>query len=151
MSLTRRKTSMWWTTMVTRGQNEKKALHQVLSEATVFTSFDLLLAELPFPVICTKYLGPDTWSVSVNSTNGGKHQTRQCLTQKYRPEETGDSSTRGFPAKWRLTNKRGNSILMTRHYPDPGCGSDWSCLERNLIRPIRSTTQIWVITRHQCW
>ena len=60
MSLTRRKTSMWWTTMVTRGQNEKKALHQVLSEATVFTSFDLLLAELPFPVICTKYLGPDT-------------------------------------------------------------------------------------------
>ena len=49
MSLTRRKTSMWWTTMVTRGQNEKKALHQVLSEATVFTSFDLFLAELPFP------------------------------------------------------------------------------------------------------
>ena len=59
--------------MVTRGQNEKKALHQVLSKATVFTSFDLFLAELPFPVICTKHLGPDTWSVSVNSTNGGKH------------------------------------------------------------------------------
>ena len=35
--------------MVTRGQNEKKALHQVLSKATVFTSFDLFLAELPFP------------------------------------------------------------------------------------------------------
>ena len=49
MSLTRRKTSMWWTTVVTRGQNEKKALHQVLSKATVFTSFDLFLAELPFP------------------------------------------------------------------------------------------------------
>ena len=85
MSLTRRKTSMWWTTMVTRGQNEKKkkkkALHQVLSKATVFTSFDLLLAELPFPVICTKYLGPDTWGVSLNSTNGGKHKSRQCLTQ----------------------------------------------------------------------
>ena len=60
MSLTRRKTSMWWKTVVTRGQNEKKALHQVLSKATVFTSFDLFLAELPFPVICTKYLGPDT-------------------------------------------------------------------------------------------
>ena len=50
MSLTRRKISMWWTTMVTRGKDEKKnALHQVLSEATVFTSFDLFLAELPFP------------------------------------------------------------------------------------------------------
>ena len=138
----------WWQEA---RMKKKKALHQVLSKATVFTSFDLFLAELPFPVICTKYLGPDTWSVSVNSTNGGKHKTRQCLTQKYRPEETGDSSTRGFPAKWRLRNKRGNSILMTRHYPDPGCASDWSCLKESLIRPIRSTTQIWVITRHQYW
>ena len=53
-------TPMWWTTMVTRGQNEKIALHQVLSKATVFTSFDLFPTELSFPVICTKYLGPDT-------------------------------------------------------------------------------------------
>ena len=56
MSLKRRKTSMWWTTMVTRGKNEKKALHQVLSEATVFTSFDLFLAELPFAQLS----GPST-------------------------------------------------------------------------------------------
>ena len=56
MSLTRRKTSMWWTTMVTRGKNEKKALHQVLSKGTVFTSFDLFLAELPFPQL----YGPNT-------------------------------------------------------------------------------------------
>ena len=28
---------------------KKNALHQVLSEATVFTSLDLFLAELPFP------------------------------------------------------------------------------------------------------
>lgn len=42
--------------MVTRGQNEKKALHQVLSEATVFTSFALFLAELPFPQLS----GPST-------------------------------------------------------------------------------------------
>ena len=28
---------------------KKNALHQVLSEANVFTSFDLFLAELPFP------------------------------------------------------------------------------------------------------
>ena len=26
---------------------------------------------------------------------------------------------------------------------------DWSCLVGNLIQPIRSTTQIWVVTRHQ--
>ena len=35
-------------------------------------------------------------------------------------------------------------ILMTRHYPDPGCSSDWMDFQ-----PIRSTAQIWVVTRHQ--
>ena len=38
---------------------------------------------------------------------------------------------------------------MTRHYPDLGSASDWSCRVGNLIQPIRSTTQIWVVTRHQ--
>ena len=38
---------------------------------------------------------------------------------------------------------------MTHHYPDLGCSSDWSCHERNLLQPIRRTTQIWVVTRHQ--
>ena len=39
--------------------------------------------------------------------------------------------------------------MMTRHYQDLGSDSDWSCRERNLLQPIRSTTQIWVVTRHQ--
>ena len=38
---------------------------------------------------------------------------------------------------------------MTRHHPDLGSASDWSCRARNLIQPIRGTTQIWVVTRHQ--
>ena len=38
---------------------------------------------------------------------------------------------------------------MTCHYPDLGSASDWSCRVGNLIQPIRSTTQIWVVTRHQ--
>ena len=38
---------------------------------------------------------------------------------------------------------------MTRHYPDLGRASDRSCRVGNLIQPIRSTTQIWVKTRHQ--
>ena len=49
----------------------------------------------------------------------------------------------------RLRNERRNSILMTRHYPDLGTASDWSCLVGNLLQPIRSTTQISVVTRHQ--
>ena len=38
---------------------------------------------------------------------------------------------------------------MTRHYSDLGSASD--CLKQisHEARPIRSTTQIWVVTRHQ--
>ncbi|CAH3195479.1 unnamed protein product [Porites evermanni] len=42
-----------------------------------------------------------------------------------------------------------NSTLMTRHYPDLGSASDWSYTEVNLLQPIRSITQIWIVTRHQ--
>ena len=38
---------------------------------------------------------------------------------------------------------------MTRHCPDLGSASDWSCRVGNLIQPIRSTTQIRVVSRHQ--
>ena len=51
----------------------------------------------------------------------------------------------GFPTKWRLRNDRRNTILMTRHYPGLGSASDLSCRVGNLIQPIRSTTQIWVV------
>ena len=40
-------------------------------------------------------------------------------------------------------------MLMKRHYLDLGSASDWSCRVGNLIQPIRSTTHIWVVTRHQ--
>ena len=66
-----------------------------------------------------------------------------------RKQPTFSDATTGFPAKWRLRNERRNSILMTRHYPDLGSASDWSCRVGNLLQPIRSTTQIWVVTRHQ--
>ena len=46
-----------------------------------------------------------------------------------------------------LRNERRNSILMTRHYPNLGSASDWSCRVGNLIQQIISTTQIWVVTR----
>ena len=38
---------------------------------------------------------------------------------------------------------------MTCHYPVLGNASDWSCCEGNLLQPIRSITQIWVVTGHQ--
>ena len=71
------------------------------------------------------------------------------LTCSLRKQPTFSDVTTGFPAKWRLRNDRRNSILMGRHYPDLGGASDWSCRVGNLFQPIRSTTQIWVVTRHQ--
>ena len=50
-------------------------------------------------------------------------------------------------AKRRLSNERRNSILMTRHYPDLGCASDWLKREGILFQPIRSTTYFWVVTQ----
>ena len=38
---------------------------------------------------------------------------------------------------------------MGRHYPDLGSDSDWSCRVANFFQPIRSTTQVWAVTRHQ--
>ena len=38
---------------------------------------------------------------------------------------------------------------MTCHYPDLDSVSDWLCHMGNLIQPIRSTTQIWVVMCHQ--
>ena len=38
---------------------------------------------------------------------------------------------------------------MTRHYPDLGGASDWLKQISQVARPIRSTNQIWVVTRHQ--
>ena len=36
---------------------------------------------------------------------------------------------------------------MTCCYSDLGGASDWSGPERDLLQPIRSTTEIWVVTR----
>ena len=38
---------------------------------------------------------------------------------------------------------------MTCHYQDLDSASGWSWRVGNLIQPIKSTTQIWIVTRHQ--
>ena len=46
-------------------------------------------------------------------------------------------------------SERLNSILMTWHYRELGSASDWLKQISLAARPIRSTTKIWVVTRHQ--
>ena len=81
-----------------------------------------------------------TWSI-----RNENHQ----LSSSLRKQTTFRDANNGFLAKWRLRNEDRNSILMTRHYPDLGSASSWSCRLWNLLQPVRSTTQIWVVTRHQ--
>ena len=66
-----------------------------------------------------------------------------------REESTFPDAITGFPTTWRPTNGRSNSIRMTRHYPDLGSGSVWLKQISHPDRTIRSTTRIWVVTRHQ--
>ena len=47
-------------------------------------------------------------------------------------------ATAGLPAKWSLRNEHRNSILMTSHYPDLGCASDWLNQISHATRRARS-------------
>ena len=49
----------------------------------------------------------------------------------------------------KMKNKWRNSILMMCHYPDLGSASDWSCHKDNVFQPIRSHTQMRLVTCHQ--
>ena len=66
-----------------------------------------------------------------------------------RKQLTFGNATSGLAAKWRLRNECRNSILMTHYYPDVGSTSDWLNQISHVAWPIRNTTQIWVVTRHQ--
>jgi len=74
---------------------------------------------------------------------------KTCSWSSLRKKPTFRDATLGFPAKWRLRNERRNSILMMRHYSDLGSAPDGSCRVGNFLQPMRSTTQIWIVTRHQ--
>ena len=87
------------------------------------------------------------WSLVIRVGKLSESSFRSVFSLTKQP--TFRDATTGFPAKWRLRNKRRNSILMMRHYPDLGGASDWLCSVGNLLQPIRSPTQVWVVTRHQ--
>ena len=86
---------------------------------------------------------------SENTSNARCIVSSVIQTASLRKQTTSRDATNGFPAKQRLRNERRNSILMTPHYPDLGNAFDWSCRVGHLLQPIRSTIQIWVVTRHQ--
>ena len=66
-----------------------------------------------------------------------------------RKQPTFHYATTGFPAKWRLRNEGKNSLRMKCHHPDLDSASDWLKQISRAARSIKSTTQIFVVTRRQ--
>ena len=64
-----------------------------------------------------------------------------------RAEKTADIPRRQLVSS---RNESRKSVLMTCHYPDQGSAFDWLMQISYVARPIRSATQLWVLTRHQC-
>ena len=91
------------------------------------------------------------WNLSIDSRNLESKlywlQESGIQNPSLRKQTTFRDATTGFPVKWRLRKEHRNSILMTRHYQDLGSASDWLKKILRAARPIRSATQIWVITR----
>ena len=114
---------------ITKSQSEINCVHKRTKIKQMVTR------SMPWKTVSTK------WRAKGKGTGEVCSSLKKQLT-------FGDTST-GFPIKWRLRNKCRNSILMKRHYPDLGSASDWLCRVGNLIQPIRSTTQIWVVMCHQ--
>ena len=57
--------------------------------------------------------------------------------------------THWFPREMTSEKRVRNSILETCHYPVLGSATDWLKKIFHAARPTTSTTQIWVVTRHQ--
>ena len=114
---------------ITKSQSEINCMHKRTKIKQMVTR------SMPWKTVSTK------WRAK------GKGAGEVCSSLK--KQLTFGDATTGSPVKWCLRNKGRNSILMTHHYSDLGSASDWLCCVRNLIQLIRSTTQIWVVTRHQ--
>ena len=82
---------------------------------------------------CQNRASADQYHLAVSRAQVSTHLDRiffeviRWLSSSLRKQPTFGYATTAFPAKWRLRNERRNSTPMTRHYPDLGSASDWSC------------------------
>ena len=84
-----------------------------------------------------------------NTTSHSWYITSNTTVSRPNTQAWENSRRTGFPPKWRLRHKRRNSILMTCHNLDLVSTCYWLCRVGDLHQPIRSTTKIWAVTRHQ--
>ena len=93
----------------------------------------LLLSHEPSKISIAPTTIGSVFSLGVSTRVRYSPRAHQDTCQRNQPD-FGDA-TSGFPAKKCPRNERRNSVLMTRHYPDLGSASDWSCHVGNLIQP----------------
>ena len=81
------------------------------------------------------------------NNNNQKKLCGLLITRENRPHFATPQTV--SPRNWLLGNERRNSEPLTCHYSDLVSVSDWLKKISPAARPIRSTTKIWVVTRHQ--
>ena len=74
---------------------------------------------------------------------------KKTWIEALRKQLTFSDASIGFPSKWRLINEGRDSRLMTLHSQDLGSASDWLNQISHVARPIRSITQILIVTGDQ--
>ena len=115
---------------ITKSQNEINCTHKRTKIKEMVTR------SMPWKTVRTK------WRAKAKGAGEVYPRLRKQLTLFWRHYHW-------FPCQVAPEKQVQNSILMMRHYPDLGTASDWLSRMRNLIQLIRSTTQIWEVTRHQ--
>ena len=98
---------------------------------------------------CLVLLKKQRWNKSWTENARWRFKLKTKNANNLRKQLTPQSVTE-FPAGndvWRTIEKL-NYILMTCHYPDLGKVSNWPKQISVAIRPIRSNSQLWAVTRH---
>ena len=86
-------------------------------------------------VLCLSSEKKNNCEVSKRALNGNLREQPKIPRRHY-----------WFP---RETTSEKRAQTITRHFRDLDSVSDWSSRVGNLLQPIRSTTQFWVVTYHQ--
>ena len=119
----------------------------MIKDQSSFPQVIILLILTTFSLDCVLIMLRENWCWSLL---GFKGICRCKVISSLREQPTFRDATTGLPEKWHPRIKWLQKLHIDDvRYTDLGNASDWSCRAGNLILPIRSTMQIWVVTRHQ--
>ena len=108
---------------------------------------------LCYHFFCSIYLKIQFWDsmLMANDFLIQIFQPIQVTQELIQPEKTADISRyhNWFNDEMTCEERAQNFHTDDASLPDLRGASEWWCLVQNLLQPIRGTTQIWEVTRHQ--